>query len=430
MVQRAISTALVVVFTGLLVAAGMPVLGQEPKLPDRNTGTHLQTGEIAIKGPGTLSHFCVAADGNIVALVGAGQNYGANVQTKGIKSEVRLYDPTGKQLKNWAVDFIGTAVSTGPDGSIWVAGNGQIARFDKDGKPAFSAESPHVAEVVKDQAKLKKQAEDTLKEEIAQYKEQVKQFEEQKKQYAARQEAKKDDKDKEKKERKPVDVEELQAQQFDQIIKSYQQMVTQLEKTTVDDKIKQIKSSLADIRCIAASEKDLFITTRMVKGYGFAVWRMTPDLKEPKQIVGGLSGCCGQMDVECCKDCVYVAENSRKRVCKYDREGKLVSTFGKDVRSEPVSGFGSCCNPMNVCFNAAGDIFTSESDGQVKRFGPDGKFIEFVGLAQVQAGCKNSAIGLSPDGSKLYYIDSQKSKIIVLDRKNGEKSKSTTAARQ
>ena len=49
------------------------------------------------------------------------------------------------------------------------------------------------------------------------------------------------------------------------------------------------------------------------------------DFSEPKRIVDGLSGCCGQMDIQCCGDDFVVAENSRKRVVRYDSDGKQVS---------------------------------------------------------------------------------------------------------
>jgi hypothetical protein len=39
-----------------------------------------------------------------------------------------------------------------------------------------------------------------------------------------------------------------------------------------------------------------------------------------------------------------------------------------------------------------------------------------VGVADVEAGCKNSSIGLSADGSSLYYLDIHKGTIVVLEK--------------
>jgi sugar lactone lactonase YvrE len=154
----------------------------------------------------------------------------------------------------------------------------------------------------------------------------------------------------------------------------------------------------------------------MGKGYGYAVWRADRDFSNPKQIITGLSGCCGQMDIQTANNEVFVAENSRHRVVRYDRDGKQVGSFGKTDREGVGEGFGGCCNPMNLCFAADGALLVSESNGVVKKFTPDGKYETLVGIAEVPAGCKNSAIGISSDGQYVYYIDIQKSNIIQLAR--------------
>ena len=52
----------------------------------------------------------------------------------------------------------------------------------------------------------------------------------------------------------------------------------------------------------------------------------------------------------------------------------------------------------------------------MKRYSLDGEFKEVVGVADVQAGCKNSSIGMSADGSHLYYLDVQKGTVVVLEK--------------
>ena len=44
---------------------------------------------------------------------------------------------------------------------------------------------------------------------------------------------------------------------------------------------------------------------------------------------------------------VHVAENSRHRIVRYDRDGKVLAQWGKRSRQD-VKGFGACCNPMNL----------------------------------------------------------------------------------
>jgi sugar lactone lactonase YvrE len=119
-------------------------------------------------------------------------------------------------------------------------------------------------------------------------------------------------------------------------------------------------------------------------------------------------------------DEVYVAENSRHRVVRYDSEGKKLTAFGKRDREGLGEGFGGCCNPMNLCFTSEGNLLVSESNGIVKRFTPDGKYLDMVGTAGVPEGCKNSAVGVSSNGDYVFYINVRNSQIVVLERQPAE----------
>jgi sugar lactone lactonase YvrE len=82
---------------------------------------------------------------------------------------------------------------------------------------------------------------------------------------------------------------------------------------------------------------------------------------------------------------------------------------------------------MNLCFGPDGSLYTSESGlGRVKRHTPDGKLIELVGYSDVTrftragrlaASCSNIAIGLSPDGKRIYVQDLKENTIHILERK-------------
>src|SRR6266545_4474898 len=50
----------------------------------------------------------------------------------------------------------------GPDGMVFVAGDGRVARFDRDGKPLGGIELPHLAELLKESKALRKQAEEQI----------------------------------------------------------------------------------------------------------------------------------------------------------------------------------------------------------------------------------------------------------------------------
>lgn len=122
------------------------------------------------------------------------------------------------------------------------------------------------------------------------------------------------------------------------------------------------------------------------------------------------------MDVQCCDGELYVCENSRHRVIRFDRDGKEVAQFGKRDRTGEGENFGGCCNPMNLCFSKDGNLYVSESNGVVKHFTPSGKYLGIVGIAAVQPGCKNSCVGVTADDKRLFYIDVYKSQIILLTR--------------
>jgi sugar lactone lactonase YvrE len=171
---------------------------------------------------------------------------------------------------------------------------------------------------------------------------------------------------------------------------------------------------------MGVTKSDIFVACPSAKGYGYDVWRTNLDFGEPQKIVTGLSGCCGQMDIQAHDGKLYVAENGRKRVACYDRDGKKLATWGKSSRTDVV-GFGSCCNPMNVRFGPDGMVYTSESNlGRVKRFTPKGEFLGVVGTVTIVPGCKHVAIDTSPDGKTIYMLDITRSHIVVMTEKTSE----------
>ena len=168
---------------------------------------------------------------------------------------------------------------------------------------------------------------------------------------------------------------------------------------------------------ISATDSDVFVACRAAVGYGFEVWRTSRDFENGTRIVSELRGCCGQMDVQSSADGVFVAENARARVGRYDREGKEVCQWGEREREGAV-GFGSCCNPMNVAFGPQQHVYTAEATlGRVKQFSATGEFLGLVGSVDIVPGCKNVAIAVSQDGSRVYMLDITRSHIVVMSVK-------------
>jgi hypothetical protein len=209
-----------------------------------------------------------------------------------------------------------------------------------------------------------------------------------------------------------------QLQQAKEILKAYEQMEKQEGTRTVDDVLASMTGRVKVINAIAVSENDVFVACGESVGWGYAVWRFDRDLTNPKQIIKGLGGCCGQMDVQVSGGDLIVAENTKHQFHRYDRDGKKSGSFGKRGNDADPECFGSCCNPMNTrCASGSGDIYTAESEGVVKRFSAAGSFIGVAGTVKISGGCKNVAIGVSPDGEHIVFCDQPGSKFYVLKKK-------------
>jgi hypothetical protein len=408
----------------LLLIVAAPALAEDP--PDATGAKYHQTKVIKPEGsdPGlSLACFCIAKDGRIIAALSRPRDehsaiassdeskksagdaeLAKNSQAVG---ELELLDPDGKLMKSWKLDFEPQAVSTGPESTIYLAGGGVLARFDMDGKQLARAESPQVVASRKDPKELERRARVTLDDTRKQFKPIIEQFQTQ------FDEINKTD------EKSLSDEQRASKSMLEQRLKMLKQRDEQNNKPITDKQVKDMMAQIAlsdrRVNSIAAGVSYVYTTTRANKGYGFRVWRSDLDFAHPKQIASGLSGCCGQMDVQCCGDEAVVAENSRYRVVRYSSEGKKLASFGKSSRDGAAEGFNGCCNPMNT--RAVGDdLYVSESNGLVKLFSKDGVYKGIVGLANVRAGCKSSIVDVSPDRKRVYYIDVINNGICVLDR--------------
>jgi hypothetical protein len=379
--------------------------------------SHAQTAEVKVIGSDkktTLQTLALTADNRILALVAPPRSFGA--PTKDATGEIQVFDAEGKKTDTWKLSFHGHSVNVAPDGQVYVAGDGKVQRFSKEGKAEGEpVELPHITELFKDKETLQKKAEETLKKEqdqrVEMYKQARTQFEGQIKKI---EDIKEEDRTK---------AQTRQLEQAKQLIKTYEQMEKQESKRTVKDVIDQMASRVRTINGIAISEKDVFVACGETAGWGYAVWRFDRNLKEPKQVVKDLGGCCGQMDVQVSGADLIVAENTKHQFARYDREGKRLGGFGKRGTEGDPACFGGCCNPMNTrCSTGSGDIFTAESEGVVKRFSSTGAFIGVAGTVKISGGCKNVAIGVSADGEKIVFCDQPGSRFFILAKKPEGKS--------
>jgi hypothetical protein len=235
-------------------------------------------------------------------------------------------------------------------------------------------------------------------------------------------------------------IAKLEAKPEEERSRSEKRMLTQLKKSmeayegeskidtrAVDQMVTQLTSRLKIINSIAVSDQDIFIVCGESQGYGYALWRTDHDFDNAKQVMNGMRGCCGQMDVQVQGSDLIVAENCSHAFARYDREGKKLGQWGKNERnSSDAEAFGGCCNPMNVRSGANGDIFTAESEGIIKRFSSNGDFVAMIGHRPLSGGCKNVAVASSPDGKEVYFCDQPGQQIVVLAEAQTDKGAEST----
>ena len=392
----------------------------------RETATHEQTSTITIPGGerrGQLRTFCLAGDGNLLAACGGEQTTfvrgtsGIEAKVTGEPAEIKVLSPEGKLLATWKLDVMPQAVNVAPDGTIYVGGQGRVARLDKQGKVLRTADAPHMAELgplppLPEKKEPKPESEEEAKakqakiEELrAKAKSAVAALREAARQLSAGAAGEKPSA-------------EANAK-YQEAMQAYIKANEDLREATITPEVlaMQKRAALAHksaVTGIAATDQHVFVACPETKGYGFAVWRTDRDFGSPKKIVTGLRGCCGNMDIQAFGGDLYVAENARKRVVRYDPEGKELAAWGESDR-KGIEGFGSCCNPMCIRFGPGGKVYTSESNvGSIKRFSPDGQFLGLVGTVKIVPGCKHVPIGISGDSRRVYMLDITRSHIVVM----------------
>jgi hypothetical protein len=385
--------------------------------------THKQSSLININAEGlseaTVHCFCLTADDALLA------------GCTGSANEIRVFNADGKYETSYKLPIAPEAINVAPDKTILVAGEGKLMRLSADGEPMAEVESPHAAAIRESEAEVRKevieqheQQKQMLPQMLEAYDNAIKEMEKQIKALEEQENAE----------------EEIAAAK--EMIETYESTKKQVaeqyggeaaEKDLTEEQIADmVKSSMqykVKTASISSDGEAVFIATGMPAGYGYSVWRMTPEFTEGKVIVSGLSGCCGQMDVQANDEGVFVAENSRKRVRRFNAEGKSVCDWGKS--SEDVDGFGSCCNPMNLAFGRDGSVYTAEdTTGRIKRYSVEGALLSVIGAADVVPGCKKVSIGVDAKGDRVYMLDITRNTVAVLSRVAPDPAKPLASAKE
>jgi hypothetical protein len=377
------------------------------------TSTHKQARVIkpTHKGkPIVLNTFCLDKEGSLLACVG-GDNveYVLNddgsqeTKTNVAAKLLQVYSPDGELIRSIELPFTPTALNQAPDGSIFVAGDGKVARLGDDWKISSTADSPHIGDMETFKQRVQEGAKKQVDEMTEMFRDQVASIEERIKKLKEKPEAELTERDK----KRLATYEEQKALYADQL-KSTEDSYSQMFSG------EQMLTQKMGITALAVTSKDVFLCCNALEGYGYEVWRMTHEFSEPKKVVSELGGCCGQCDIQATESHLVLAENTKFKVALLDRDGERLTDFGKGDR-KAIDGFGSCCNPMNVRCCDNGDILTAESSiGTIKRFNKEGELIGVVGKAKIGGGCKHVAVAFDAKRDRYYMMNVDKSHICVL----------------
>lgn len=388
-------------FMLLCCVLGLPSSLTGNEKPTPHESTHKQVSKLTPKHDGRtveLNTFALDSKGNVLACV-VDAPTAAKTGADAAASWLQVYSPSGELVRETALPFNATAVNEAPSGIVFLAGNGQVAKVDSEGELLATADAPHLG----DRDALRKQAEIDAKKQMQQitkmYKSQTDRLEKMIKDIGEKEE--------------PTDREKKRLKSLESQKKMFDKQTATMEKTYAQHfSVDAMMANAMRMTSLAVNAKNVFLCCRT--GSGYDVWRTDHDFSAPSKVVSGLSGCCGQCDIQADDENLILAENTKFKVSLLDLDGKRLTSFGSRA-GESGEGFGSCCNPMNVRCCSNGDILTAESSiGLIKRYNKEGDFLGTVGKAKIGGGCKHVAIGFDEKRDRYYMQYEDKNQICVM----------------
>jgi hypothetical protein len=391
----------------------------------RSLPTHEQVGVIQVPGdisPLMLHTFCLAPNGNLLVATGGervasvfGDNGRRSTELFTEDRAILVISSDGEQLATWNVEMTPQAFDVAEDGTIFVGGDGRLARLSSNGIVEKMGDSPNAAnlrslpaglEVSADPAEETEEEKNQREAELARLRGEQKIAIEARR--VAADEYHADETDEEKK------------QKFEYACDVVAEINPLIDEFSISPKLHAVQRRSAamqtrSVKSIAVDGDDVFVCCQSVGGYMFDVWRTDRDFTSSKKIVTGLRGCCGNMYIQADEGKLWVAENARKRVIAYDRNGEELAEWGSSDRNA-IDGFGDCCNPMCIRIDPDGNVYTAEANlGHIKRFSPEGEFLGILGTAEILQGCKHFPIGISPTDDRVYMLNMSQTQVIVLE---------------
>ena len=108
-----------------------------------------------------------------------------------------------------------------------------------------------------------------------------------------------------------------------------------------------------------------------------------------------------------------MAENSKHRVCRYDREGKQIGNWGYR-RSHRHRRLWQLLQPDERRVRAGRTWSTRPKTTRAASsdIRQEGELLGLVGSVDLVPGCKNCSIAVSDDGSRVYMLDITRGHIV------------------
>ena len=341
------------------------------------------------------------------------------------RGEILLFNPDGKKLGAWKMPFEPQAICAASDGTVYVGGAGKLCTLDRNGKVLLTADVPGIAKLPPLPAVAEKKADPQGQDAAAAKKAKQKEVAElQKKIQEAREEFRKVAQEAQKN-LKPNDEASQEAfeEKMRKPVEKLRTLQEKLTDLTMTPEVRAARLRMARewqlaVTGMAVTDRDLFLACKSAKGYGYVVWRTDRNFKSPKKIVENLAGCCGQMDIQANKGELWVAHNGQHKVEHYSRDGKRLSSFGRTDRTN-ADGFGGCCEPKNLRFAVAGEVFAAESVPPtcVKRFTTTGKFLGVMVMAPWNSGCVRVTTEFRRDLDQFFVLNSGDREIHVFAKR-------------
>ena len=244
-----------------------------------------------------ISTFCLDLENNLLVCSGG------NVKPTGVLSaltsmlgsseqpgRVTRFSPEFEHVASCELDFIPTAINVAPDGTIFVAGNGHVAKLSDELKLLKSVEYPHIEN-------LKEHKKKRLKEIQAELEAQAQAAADYKKSAAAKI-----------KELEVIPESERSAAQRAQLSAAKQLLEVHSGLLSNAESVMESTGMTAammlnmesSMPSIAVTDRDVFLACTSSLRYD--IWRFDHEFGQPTKVVSKVSGCCGQLDIQAVAD--------------------------------------------------------------------------------------------------------------------------------